>query len=208
MNSPSKQQVIIIHGGDTFDTYEEYLVSLKNWDIDFEKYKAATVNWKEALAGNLGEGYEVILPSMPNKMNAKYAEWKIWFEKLIPYFSKNIILVGHSLGGTFIVKYLSENKLALPIFGVFLVAPVYNSDGAEFTMADFIMPQSLELLENQTSAIFLYHSQDDQVVPFGNVRQFQQRLKNAIVRIFENKGHFNQSAFPELVGDIKNLDRQ
>lgn len=32
-----KKQIVIIHGGDTFDTYEEYFEFLKNRQIDFNE---------------------------------------------------------------------------------------------------------------------------------------------------------------------------
>src|SRR3989344_6024368 len=34
-----KKQVVIIHGGDTFGTYEEYLNFLLKYSIDIERYK-------------------------------------------------------------------------------------------------------------------------------------------------------------------------
>ena len=103
-----KKQVVVIHGGDTFKTYEQYLRFLKRFDIDFERYRSGKNDWKTNLREALGEEYEVIAPVMPNKNNAKYPEWQIWFEKFIPFLNGEIILVGHSLGGTFIAKYLSE----------------------------------------------------------------------------------------------------
>jgi hypothetical protein len=30
---------------------------------------------------------------MPNKANAKYKAWKIWFEKLFPYLNNNKIIL-------------------------------------------------------------------------------------------------------------------
>ena len=47
------------------------------------------------------------------RTNARYEEWKIWFERMIPFLNDNVILVGHSLGGIFFVKYLSENLLPI-----------------------------------------------------------------------------------------------
>ena len=52
----------------------------------------------------LGGEYDVLLPRMPNKNNAKYLEWKIWFERMIPFLNKEIILVGYSLGASFIAN--------------------------------------------------------------------------------------------------------
>jgi len=67
-------QVIVIHGGDTFATYEEYLEFLKSWEIDFDEIRQKYTDWKDGLQEALGEGYEVIAPKMPNKINAKYLE--------------------------------------------------------------------------------------------------------------------------------------
>ena len=48
---------------------------------------------------------------MPNKGNAVYEEWKMIFEKFALALSPDTIYVGHSLGGIFLAKYISENTL-------------------------------------------------------------------------------------------------
>jgi predicted alpha/beta hydrolase family esterase len=205
MESNNKKQVIVIHGGDTFDTYEEYLTFLKSWKIDWEKSKSKKAGWKNNLTEMLGEDYEVVLPSMPNKMNAKYLEWKIWFEKLVPHFNPEIILVGHSLGGTFLAKYLSENNIQSRIRAAFLVAPAYDDAHADYSMADFVLPEDLSLFQKQAQHIYLYHSKDDGVVPFADLDKFRLKVTNAQIRVFEDRGHFDQEILPELVEDIKSL---
>ncbi|MDD4830994.1 MAG: hypothetical protein PHR31_02545, partial [Candidatus Pacebacteria bacterium] len=97
-----KKQIVAIHGGETFDTYEEYLSFLKNLEIDFERIKSKEKSWKKNLGKKLGNDFEVILPEMPNALNAKYIEWEIMFGKLIPFLEEEIILIGHSLGGIFL----------------------------------------------------------------------------------------------------------
>ena len=132
-----KKQIIIIHGGDTFDTYKEYIFDLKNFKIDFEKMMSK--GWKDNMGKSLGRGFEVILPKMPNAFNAKYLEWKIWFQKMVPFFENKIVLVGHSLGGIFLAKYLSENKVPKEILATFLVAAPYNDKDSEYSLVDFIL---------------------------------------------------------------------
>jgi hypothetical protein len=46
-------------------------------------------SWKKWLSEGLADSYQVIRPDMPNTMNAKYSEWKIWFEKYFRYISGN-----------------------------------------------------------------------------------------------------------------------
>src|SRR3989344_3476169 len=103
-------QVWVIHGGDAFASYDEYLEHLKNWEIDINRLRG-TDDWKSTLSNHLGSGYDVFRPSMPNSRNAKYIEWKIWFDKFVPFMEDGIVLVGHSLGGLFLAKYLSEEQL-------------------------------------------------------------------------------------------------
>ena len=195
-----KKQIVVIHGGDSFRTHGAYISFLKNRRIDPRRYLAGRRDWKKGLGATLGKGYEVILPDMPNKLNAKYAEWKIWFEKFIPHLKSGVILIGHSLGALFLAKYLSENDFPKTIRATMLVAPPWSE-------GDFRLKKNLRGLEERGGQIFLYQSKDDRVAPFVNFRKYRKALKAATPRIFERKGHFNQENFSGLVNDIKNLFR-
>jgi predicted alpha/beta hydrolase family esterase len=196
------KQIVVIHGGDTFATQEVYLNFLRNFEINIDRYKTEKDDWKPGLREKLGNDYEVILPVMPNKFNAQYEEWKLWFEKFIPYLNDGVILIGHSQGGIFLAKYLSENEFPKRIGGVMLVSAPYDKDSEGYPVLSFSLPSTLNL---QTSNVYLYHSKDDPVVPFHALEQYQKLLPKAIVRIFEDRKHINQEEFPELVEDILSL---
>ncbi len=198
-----KKQVVIIHGGDTFKSYKDYLAFLKNYEIEINKLKKK--RWKETLAEKLGKNFEVIYPKMPNPMNAKYKEWKIIFEKLFPFLKNKVILLGHSLGAVFLAKYLSENKFPKKISAVFLVSASFGGKSKKYYLADFKLPKSLKNLEKQANKIVIYHSKDDKVAPFSNMKKYAKALPKAKAVVFKNRGHFNQSSFPELVKNIKSL---
>ncbi|HWH07447.1 MAG TPA: alpha/beta fold hydrolase [Candidatus Paceibacterota bacterium] len=197
------KQVVVIHGGETFDTYEDYLAWLTAYELDLEK--GTTKRWKSTLAEELGEEYEVILPTMPNGFNAKYAEWKIWFEKHIPHLRDGVALVGHSLGGIFIAKYLSEETFPKSIASVHLVAAPFDTADANYSLADFVLPESLEKMAEQAARIYLYHSTDDPIVPFTDLAKYQSKLPYARTSIFADRDHFRMESFPELVADIQGL---
>ena len=197
-----KKQVLVVHGGDTFETYEEYLKFLHNYEINIECYKTDVDDWKKPLRNKLGSEYEVILPQMPNKTNAQYDEWKLWMDKIIPFLNDDVIMIGHSLGGAFVAKYLSENKFPKKIKGVFLVSAVYDKDSDGYSLVSFSLPGKLNL---QTENIYLHHSKDDPVVPFSTLNKFEKALPQAHSRMFEDRKHINQEEFPELVKDILSL---
>jgi len=204
-NSIMKKQIVVVHGGDTFDTYEEFLDFLKNRKIDFDEYRTKKDGWKRNLGEELGSDFEIIMPDMPNKINAKYSEWLMWFEKFLPHFNSDVVFVGHSLGGTFIAKYLSENIFPKKIVATFLVAPAYDDTHSDYSMADFKLPDSLNDFAKQGGKIFIYGSTDDPIVPPVDFENYENRLGDVVMRRFTDRGHFNQEELPELIEDIKNL---
>ena len=202
-----KKQVVIIHGGDTFDTYKEYLAYLKAEKIDLnEKRYEREKDWKETLGKTLGKNFQIIYPQMPSAGNAQFVAWKIWFEKLFPHLKNGVVLVGHSLGSIFLAKYLSENKFPKKIAATILVAAPYAVKG-EKGMADFILPKSLKLFEKQSEKIIFYHSVDDPYVTFSDLKKYSKALPTATLRIFKTRGHFIAPKFPEIVREIKNLEK-
>lgn len=197
-----KKQVIVIHGADAFDSYEEYISFLKDFEIENLDYFRKK-RWKESLQEKLGPDFDVLAFRMPNTFNAKYFEWKIWFDKIVPLLSEKVILVGHSMGGIFLIKYLTENDFPKIIESLHLIAAPYeNAD--DWVLADFNLPGDLSRVLSQTYKIYLYHSKDDEIVPFSHLEKYKKHFPQAREVIFEDRGHFSQTEFPELVENIIN----
>ncbi len=195
-----KRQVLVIHGGTAFDTYDEYISYLKNSTVTLESLNSK--GWKRSLATVLGEEYLVLTPQMPNAFNARYVEWKIWFEKIVDVLDESVILVGHSLGGIFLTKYLSENIFPKKIIATMLVAAPYNTK-TKHPPVDFVIDENLLKFKEQGGPIHIFHSKDDQIVPYSNFEDYQNALPDAGVHVFEDRGHFLGETFPELVEEIK-----
>ncbi|MDO8530284.1 MAG: alpha/beta fold hydrolase [bacterium] len=199
-----KKQVVVIHGGRTFDTYEQYIWSLENREVDVEKFKFHK-SWREGLEQDLGADFEVFAPKMPNPNNAVYHEWKIWFERMADFLQDDVILIGHSLGGIFLAQYLSENIFTKKVKAVFLVAAPFDDVQAEEFLTSFQLPTSLENFSAQAPNIYLVFSEDDTVVPFTEVAKYKNALPGAQIVAFKNRQHFNQESFFELVELIKKI---
>lgn len=198
-----KKQLILIHGGMTFDNRKDYLTWLKNLEIDLDFYRRE--GWHGSLRKKLGKNFDVLLARMPNATSAKYQEWEIIFDKMAPLLEENVILIGHSLGAIFLAKYLSENQFPKKIRATFLIAPPHDDKKLHESLADFNLPKSLAGLAEQGGRIFLYHSQDDPTVPYSHSLKYKKSLPKAVLKTFKNRGHFNQPEFPELVREIKGL---
>ena len=102
-------------------------------------------------------------------------------------------------------KYLCENLFGKTIKATILVAAPFDNANSEESLTDFALPKSLEKFANQGGTICLIQSKDDPVVPFEQVEKYKQQLPNARILVFEDRGHFKQVTFPELVSLIQNL---
>lgn len=198
-----RQQIVVIHGGDAFENYEDYLNSLRTKEISLEKIRSQS--WKNNLGKELGEKFDVLIPSMPNYQNARYLEWKIWFERIISLLNDEVIFIGHSLGGMFLAKYLSESVYPKKIKATILVAAPFDEEGSEKSLADFKLQSSLFKFADQSKTIYLIQSEDDPVVPFEQIEKYKKALPNPKTMIFRDRKHFNQETFPEIVELIKKI---
>ena len=197
-----KKQIVVIRGGTTFNAYEEYISFLKNKEVKIDNFKIRK-DWKDTLEKELGDDFELFTPRMPNGTNASYEEWKIWFEKMTPFLKDSVFLVGHSLGGIFLVKYLSENMFSKKIKALLLIAAPFDDEDSDESLNDFALIGSLKKITEQVGKIYLFHSKDDPVVPFDQVNKYKNIFPGSEIIVFTDRQHFNQEHFPELVELLK-----
>ena len=202
----SKIQVLLVHGGMTFKNEKDYLHYLKTKKVSAKK----KIYWAgDYLEKTLGKRFEIISPRMPLQDFAKYRDWKIFFERYLSLIKNKYILIGSSLGGVFLAKYLSENKLRNRALSVYLVCPSFdNTLPDEDLVGGFTLGSDLSLIEKNCKHLHLLFSKDDDVVPVSHADKYKQKLKNAHIVIYKSKGgHFNIAKFPEIVkmifADIK-----
>ncbi len=197
-----KIRILTVHGGMTFKSEKDYLRYLRTKKISAKK----KVYWAgDYLEKSLGRKFEIIAPRMPLQDNAKYRDWKIIFERYVPILGSNFILIGSSLGGVFLAKYLSENKLPRKALAAYLVCPPFdNTLPEEDLVGGFKLKVNLSLIEKNCRNLHLLFSKDDDIVPVSQAEKYRKKLKNAHIVVYKSKnGHFNVPKFPEIVKLIK-----
>lgn len=201
-NHETKTKNINNNGGTTFKNRKDYLGFLKNLKINLEK----RIRWQnEYLDKKIGKDFEIVRPTMPLKENAKYGDWKIYFEHYLKLLGKDFILIGNSLGGIFLAKYLSENKLKHKAKSVFLICPPFDGSLSNEDLAGgFKLEKDLSLIEKNAKEVHLMFSKDDDVVPIEHANKYKKKLQNSEFHIYESKnGHFKVLEFPEIVKLIR-----
>lgn len=200
-----RHQCIFIRGGEAFDTKEEFYNYLKKKEYDPYSTPKRWTNWLE---WSLQHSFDSFTPQMPNKQWADYTAWKIWFEKLLPYINEEkeskIVLIGQSLGALFLVKYLSEEGFPKQISQLHLVCPLFDNDNLiDEKITSFELDlNKISKVMNIVDKINIYHSKDDKISPFDHSLKYLEYLKSANFFEYNNKGHFDEPTFIDLLIEI------
>lgn len=198
------QQIVFIHGGTSFNSYDRYVENLKTKTVQKDRLTYQPM-WFHLLDKSLGMPAEVLLPSMPNKQNASFEEWSIWFERIEEVIDEGAILIGHSLGAIFLAKYLAHNKLSKPAKAVMMLAGPYADEELE-DLGGFGLSDADDLVNifNSTNRVVFVHASDDPVVSIAEQEHYKKALPMAEYHLLEGPDHFMRPDFPEMVDLIRN----
>ena len=158
----------------------------------------------DTLKAALGEEFSIICPKMPDADNPSYENWvNVLIEHLKTTRGK-IILVGHSLGGSVILKHFSMAPVPSCIIGMVLLGVPFwkyqDWDVSEFVIADKFLP-NFARLDN----IYFYYSKDDEVIPFDHYGYYQELMPQSHKRLLSNVDHSYHNAIPNIIEDIQAL---
>jgi len=143
---------------------------------------------------------KVDVPEMPHAYMPDYTVWSKEFWRFD--VSTATVLVGHSCGAGFLLRWLSEHR-DVKVLKTILVAPWLNVDKEHETeMFDFEIDTSL----NSRAGIIVFESTNDDYYIQKSVTKIKSTFRDIKTKIFENHGHFCErdigKEFPELLDEI------
>lgn len=153
------------------------------------------------LRGALEASHVVVSPAMPAPGNPTYRAWKAALDRVLQSVDGPFVLVGHSLGGSVLLKYLAEERPAPPVRALFLVAAPYWGS-TDWESDEFVLRPGFADSLPPNAAVFLYHSRDDDVVPSAHAERYGAEIPRAVLRLVDGRGHEFRGGLPELVADL------
>lgn len=182
------KNAIIIHG--ISESREEFLE---------QKYPEIK-SWKEWLQFELNH-IDILtqMPIMPNRYigGIKYKEWEHIFKQF--EITPETILIGHSAGGGFLLKYLSKNP-EIHFKQLVLVAPWIDPD--EYA-GDFFKFELDPELKYRLTKFDLFYSTDDDDYILESVKRISDVYKNINIHKSDNNGHFDGDKYQEILEVIE-----
>lgn len=145
------------------------------------------------LHGILAQALELPEPYEPN-----YEKYCKVFEQM--KISKDTMLIGHSLGAGFLVRWLSENKTETG--RVALVAPFLDPDHDEVRKDFFTFEIDSEISKRAEEVLVIYSSNDEPEI-LTSVDQIKKTIQNVEEIVLSKMGHLTfrgmkTEKFPEL----------
>jgi uncharacterized protein len=86
------------------------------------------------------------------------------------------------LGGSFLLKYVSEEKIAKTVAGIFLIAtPYWGGDGWQYEGYERVaLPEDFASKLPRGTPIFFY-SRDNEIVPFAHLALYAKNSRRRLV---------------------------
>jgi predicted alpha/beta hydrolase family esterase len=179
-------QVLFIQGGGagTHDEWDNKLVA--------------------SLERQLGPDYQIRYPRMPDEGDPNYARWKAALKKEWAGLSEGAILLGHSIGGTFLINALAEEAPGLAVGAIVLIAAPFLGKGGWPSEEVETMPDLGARLP-AGSPVYLYHGTDDETAPLDHADLYARAIPQAIVRRLPGRDHQLNDDMSEVAADIRRL---
>lgn len=182
------QNALLIHG--TPDR-EEY--------FDPHSLSPSNAHWFPWLQKQLlVHGCETQTPEMPKAYQPNYAAWSAEFQRYL--LTNETLLVGHSCGGGFLIRWLSEHKQ--PVARLVLVAPWMDPDRNHCDPGFFDFEIDPDLT-SRTDLHLLYSDNDSNEVE-RSIQLIHTALPEIQMHLMPGCGHFCSSdlggvEFPKLL---------
>jgi len=197
IENPDKEisNVIIVHGSN-----QKEKEKLKGGSPPQNKR-----NWLPWIKKKLGKkGIKCETPLMPASWAPKYKDWKKELEKL--KIGENSVLIGHSAGGAFLVRWLGETKKKIK--KLILVSPG-KAEGWHMRYLDNLYGSKTykDIQEFVNEKIILFTAKDDYPHHITNAYNYEKELPAKVVCFEKGFGHFVEKSmgtkeFPELFEKI------
>ena len=181
----SNKQVLFILGGGSQEDYE------------------ADKKLVNSLRQSLGEAYRIHYPNLPNESVPDYGRIR-QIDNEISRITDDLVLVGHSLGASMLLKYVSEREVPPKLTALFLIStPFWRGD--EEWKAGFILSENFADKLSKDIPFYFYHSQDDEEVPVAHLTLYRQKMPWATFRELPSGGHQLDNDLTVVANDIKSL---
>lgn len=142
-------------------------------------------------------------PIMPDADHPDALAWGDAVRRHIAAIDESFVAVGHSLGGSTILREISGHGAPANLRGVVTMAmPFWNAP--DWRVPDYAVPEDSGALKDVP--MILYASTDDATVAIDHLDRYGEMLPHALLKRVSGTGHlFDRAPFDAIARDIVSL---
>jgi hypothetical protein len=165
-------------------------------------------NWFPWLKRELEKlGHKVIVPQFPTPNGQTLENWLKVLENYKPDLNQDSILIGHSLGVSFVLNVIERQPVkAAFLVGGFIgkIGHFFDNQMKTFTQREFDWAS----IKQNCPKFHIYNSDNDPYIRVDKAEELSAKLATPVTYV-KGAGHFNQVAgyleFPLLLEDLKKV---
>jgi predicted alpha/beta hydrolase family esterase len=175
-------QILFIQGGgaDVHDEWDDKLV--------------------DSLRRELGAGYEVRYPRMPDEGDPSYARWSTAIRREVADLDDGAVVVGHSVGAAILINAFAEQRPAPRLGAIVLIAAPFVGEGG-WPGDEFELSSDLGARLPRDVPVVLFHGLDDDTAPPAHADLYAAAIAQAQVHRLPGKDH-------QLHDDLRDVARE
>ena len=177
------QQILFIQGGGagTHDEWDDKLV--------------------DSLRRELGDGYEVRYPRMPDEDDPSYARWSAAIRREMAALDDGAVVAGHSVGATILINTLAERPPERELRAIVLIAaPFVGTNG--WTGDEFELPDDLGARLPQGVPVHVFHGLQDETAPPSHADLYARAIPQAQPHRLPGRDHQLDNDLSEVAKTI------
>ncbi|GAB3960044.1 alpha/beta fold hydrolase [Micromonospora vulcania] len=156
----------------------------------------------DSLRRELGTGYEVRYPRMPDEDDPDYATWSAAIRQEVVALDDGVVVAGHSLGGTILINTLVERPPEREIAAIVLIAAPFVGPGG-WPGEEFELPHDLGARLPRGVPVHVFHGLQDETAPPTHADLYSRVIPQAKLHRLPRRDHQLNSDLSEVAKVIE-----
>jgi hypothetical protein len=162
--------------------------------------------WDDKLAGSLrrelGSGYEVRYPRMPEEGDPSYARWSAAIRRELAALDDGAVVAGHSVGATVLVHALAEQPPEKELGAIVLIAAPFVGEGG-WPTSEFEPASDLGAKLPPGVPVHVFHGLQDRTAPPSHAGLYARAIPQAQVHPLPGRDHQLNNDLSEIAEAIR-----
>ncbi|NES31267.1 alpha/beta hydrolase [Micromonospora terminaliae] len=160
----------------------------------------------DSLRRELGTGYEVRYPRMPDEDDPSYASWGPALRRELAALADGAVVAGHSVGATILVHALTERPPERALGAIVLVAAPFVGAGG-WPGEEFALPHDLGTRLPHGVPVHVFHGLGDETAPPAHADLYAHAIPQARLHLLPGRDHQLNDDLSEVATAIRRTAR-